>query len=420
MDVALLSKDNTLVGFCREVLEEMFGTGWTLRQEPSGRIPDQSDLYIWDYTPGETILPESLDLTRLRSHWFLLRLNDLHTLQERLGTSDINVLLKPVTRATLRAFLEGAKSRHDEHDGKPSGRLGELLAERDKMLQFLIQANLKLQEYDQERSNFLARSLHDFRAPLTAIGGYCGLLLEGELGPLTPEQRQILGRMQQSSARLSRIGDAMFQLSIPRNLEGRARLENADIRDCVEQALHEVALPIDDKRIAVTVEIEPQPEGLLFEKAQLEQTVVNLLDNACKFTPRDGVIEIKGYPYFWERRTGNAGSFERASDRRVRQSRTSNSYRIDIRDSGPGVPAAQAEKVFEEYTSYYGGQDRSGGGLGLAICRRILQRHKGRIWAESSASGGGFSFIIPRQPTHIGLNGENGAVRVPFTGVLED
>ena len=130
-------------------------------------------------------------------------------------TSYLNVLLKPVARATLLAFLSGAKQQTSEPQEESGGRIDALRGERDLMLQFLIQANLKLQEYDQERNNFLARSVHDFRAPLTAIGGYCGLLLEEELGPLTEEQREVLGRMQNSTTRLSRLSDAMFQLSIP-------------------------------------------------------------------------------------------------------------------------------------------------------------------------------------------------------------
>jgi signal transduction histidine kinase len=68
---------------------------------------------------------------------------------------------------------------------------------------------------------------------------------------------------------------------------------------------------------------------------------------------------------------------------------------VDIRDSGPGIPAEHLDRIFEEYTSYSGGQDRSGGGLGLAICRLILSRHGGRIWAESSSEGAVFSFVLP-------------------------
>ena len=230
------------------------------------------------------------------------------------------------------------------------------------MLQLLVLANLKLQENDQERNNFLARSVHDFRAPLTAISGYCGLLLEEEFGPLTPEQQRVLGRMLHGATRLSRVSSGMFQLSALRNVDQGLNLEKADIRDCLDQALQEVAPVLEDKRISITAEFEPAPDGLLFEKSQMEQTLVNLLDNACRFTPRDGTIEIRGYPFFWERRAGHAASPGRAFERRVNQIKVFNSFRVDIRDSGPAIPAVHVDRIFDEFTSCGGGQDRSGGG----------------------------------------------------------
>lgn len=406
MNILLLSNDERLASLCREIVAETFGMESKLEVGAPGQIPDQEDLCLWDFIPGETVIPQDLDPAKLRKYLFLLHRKHLPALEQLAGTSDINVLLKPVTPATFRAFLCDAHRQGTLENCTPAGSLDTLRVERDEMLQFLIQANLKLQEYDQERTNFLARSLHDFRAPLTAISGYCGLLLEEALGCLTHDQREVLGRMQHSAARLSRITNAMFQLSISSNVDQELNLERADMRDCVDQALHEVALSIEAKRISVRVEIERSSEGLFFDRSQLEQTLVNLLDNACRFTPRDGAIEIRGYPFFWERRTYDAAALDPSMDRRIDQRRTPNSFRVDIRDAGPGIPAENAGKIFEEYTSYSGGQDRSGGGLGLAICRMILQQHRGRVWAESHPAGAVFSFVLPVQPANTRVNVE--------------
>jgi two-component system clock-associated histidine kinase SasA len=201
--------------------------------------------------------------------------------------------------------------------------------------------------------------------------------------------------MQQSAARLSRIAKAMYQLSSGRRIDLKPRLEPADIRDCVDQALYELAPFLEDKEIATSIDLAPPPPGLLFEKTQLEQSLVNLLENACRFTPRAGSIDVKGYPFFWNRRVGRGAPINPSLDRRVRQVNDPNAFRVDIRDSGPGIPRSHVEKIFEEYTSYSGGEDRSGGGLGLAICRMILERHQGRIWAESTPHGAIFSFVLP-------------------------
>jgi two-component system clock-associated histidine kinase SasA len=83
------------------------------------------------------------------------------------------------------------------------------------------------------------------------------------------------------------------------------------------------------------------------------------------------------------------------TEHRYRDSRSPNSYRIDIRDSGPQIPAEYIGKIFEEYTSYVGSQDRSGGGLGLAICRMIIHAHEGRVWMENTEYGPMFSFVLP-------------------------
>jgi signal transduction histidine kinase len=267
------------------------------------------------------------------------------------------------------------------------------------MLRFLIQANLKVQESVQEQSNFLARSVHDFQAPLTAVSGYCAMLLDGELGPLNSEQRRVLQRILKSTSRMASISDGMYHLSVPHNVDHALKLERADFRECLDQALREVALPLGDKRISVVTEIEPGTDGLFFERSQLKQALVNLLENACKFSSREGTIKIKGYPFFWERRTRQVLSFDRTQGRRMRRSEAFNSFRVDIRDSGPGIPPEQVERIFEQFTAYGGAQDRSGGGLSLAICRMIINRHHGRLWAESSPLGAMFSFVLPLHQT---------------------
>jgi len=417
MNVLLFSADAVLADLCRGALLEMFGRESTLQVGYPGQLPSDEDLCLWDFVPGETAVLGNLDPVNLRKHLFLVQRKHLPALQELAGTNDLNVLLKPITSVTLRAFLGNVDRRRDPGAGKAAGALDTLRAERDEMLQFLIQANLKLQEYDQERTNFLARSLHDVRSPLTAISGYCGLLLEEELGAVTPEQREVLQRMQRSATRLSRITNSMFQLSIRRNDDQEINIEKGDMRDCIDQALHEVALFLEDKRITVRVEIEQPQESLYFGKSQMEQALVNLLDNACKFTPRNGTIEIRGYPFFWDRRTGLGSSLDPSKDRRAHQVRTPNSLRVDIRDSGPGIPATLVGKIFEEYTSYSGGRDRSGGGLGLAVCRMILQQHRGHLWAESHAAGAVFSFVLPLQPIdNVAMSRQNGSPETCLAG----
>jgi signal transduction histidine kinase len=218
---------------------------------------------------------------------------------------------------------------------------------------------------------------------------------------LTDNQREVLGRMLKSTKRLSRMAAAMFQLSVDRHVKRRPELQRGDIAECLEQALHEITPFADDKSLEITMDIAPALHPLFFEPGQIEQVLINILDNACKFTPRGGSIEVRGYPYFWDRRKADS-IIPPAAERRFRSVTEPTAYRIDIRDSGTAIPARHLEHIFEEYTTYAGGRDRSGGGLGLAIVRMIIHQHEGHVWAENTEFGPMFSAVLPfSQPNTV-------------------
>lgn len=387
MNVELISEDRGLFKLCREVLAETSTEPSCVSPVSGNAIGQSADLWMWDYFPG-MVLPDSLSSHPFR-HLFFVHRHDLAGFRTETGITDTQILLKPASRAQLTAFLGAAAM---QAACPTSGRV--LRADRDELLQCLIEANLRLQEYDQDRTTFLARAVHDFRAPLTALSGYCGLLLDEPLGPLTPSQREVLSRMLNSTKRLSRMAAAMFELSVGRHVKRRPELLSGDIQQCLEQALHEITPIADDKSIEITADLAPPNDPLFFEGGQIEQVLINILDNACKFTPRGGSIELRGYPYFWDRRKAKS-NIPPVAERRRRSDMEATTYRIDIRDSGSAIAPQQLDQVFEEYTSYSGGGDRSGGGLGLAVARMIVNQHEGQVWAENTALGPMFSVVLP-------------------------
>jgi signal transduction histidine kinase len=387
MHVEVISEDRELLKLCREVLADISENTWSVSPVSGDSERQHADLWLWDYVPGQ-VLPK-IASTQTGRHLFLVQRQNLDEFRAQTGATDSHVLLKPASRATLTAFLGAAAAHLDQTT------LGSTLrADRDEILQCLIQANLRLQEYDQDRTTFLARAVHDFRAPLTALSGYCGLLLAEPVGPLTDSQREVLTRMLKSTKRLSRMAAAMFQLSVGRHVKRRPELQRGDISECLEQALHEITPFADDKAIEITTDVAPCSSSLFFEPGQIEQVLINILDNACKFAPRGGSIEVRGYPYFWDRRKTEA-SIPPAAERRHRNVAEPTAYRIDIRDSGSPIPAGHLDHIFEEYTTYSGGRDRSGGGLGLAIVRMIVNQHDGHVWAENTEDGPMFSVVLP-------------------------
>ncbi len=388
MNIVLCSANPELYRLCRDLLGEMPEHACTFSTALPYERPVDSDLYIWDFE-AEVERTEQVNFSPL-NNLFLVNRRDLDAFRSRPGATEANILLKPVTSPVLRAFLTLAISSFEERIVAAAS----LREDRDEILQCLIQANLKLQEYDQDRTNFLARAIHDFRAPLTALSGYCGLLLTEPVGSLNEQQREVLSRMQHSASRLSRMANAMFQLSIAPQLKQPEDVQLDTLVYCLEQAIHEVTPFVDEKRLSISADLGTDPPLLYFDHAQIEQLFINLLDNACKFTPKGGSIEIRGYPYFWDRREAHR-QIAVGVERRVRDSSAPNSFRIDVRESAKPIPPQYLESIFEEYTSYSGSEDRTGGGLGLAICRMVVSNHFGRIWAENSDFGPVFSVVLP-------------------------
>ena len=391
IEIRLVSPDFELMRLLREVLAEIREPQCSLVAESGPRISEsEADLWLWDYEPGNP-LPPAIGFQASR-YLFLVNAKHLNEFRQAISPNEANIILKPVTRNTLRASVGLAVSVHWERMTSAHA----LREDRDDLLQCLIETSLLLQNYDHERTTFLARAVHDFRAPLTAVNGYCGLVRGEHLGPLNDAQKEVVERMQLSARRLSRMASAMFELSVGKHVKRTPQLVANEMRKTLDQALHEVMPFASEKRISVAADLAPCEFPLYFEASQIEQVLINLLDNACKFTPRGGTVEVSGYEYFWERRSARTTAWQ-AVERRNANQEEPNAYRIDIRDSGAPIPAEQLKRIFEEYVSCDGGSDRSGGGLGLALARMIMSQHGGRVWAENTAFGPQFSLVLPKR-----------------------
>jgi signal transduction histidine kinase len=385
--LCLVSSNRALFDACREILDQLCPCGYDLQLfAPSDQHPDHFDIYIWD-SESSSSLPAPMSVPGSPSKLVIASKESLSALRRDLPHQDFVFLQSPVTALSLRVVLESVVARLQlgQDEPKSSSRLN---TERDQIFQKLLETNLKLQEYDRDRTNFMSRAIHDVRVPLMAIQGYCGLLLAGELGSVNPEQTRILGKMQRSLTRLGGLVAAMMDLGVGSQAPSHLKVENASIESCVKQAIHELLPLTTQKDISLTHEVVAPSGILMFDPHQIEQVLVNLLENSYKFTPRRGKIEIRAY------------SVNAQELRHIGLTETAG-YRIDIADNGPGVNPEHMAHIFDEYTSYDGASDRSGAGLGLAICRMIVNAHNGRILANSNEAGATFSLVLPFvQPQH--------------------
>jgi signal transduction histidine kinase len=376
MQVCLVSSDQKLCAFVSGVV----GSGFF--SVAPGEKPAAADFYIFDFELSAG-LPQFADPGSW-NHLFLVDPKDLPAFGQQIQGKPVCMLLKPVIRPALEAFLDSCRQQQGSHRLEAE----QFRSDRDELLQHLLQANLRLQEYDQERTQFLARALHDLRTPLMSLRGICGLLLEGEVGPLNPQQSELLQRIENSSARLARLSTGMFELSVEGRVQRTLQFEAGEIEACVRHALQEVGTFIEEKQLMVVSHIAPPPKTMFMESQRIEQLLINLLENACRFTPRRGKIDVQGYSVCWDFHYATAKS----------SAGFPNGYRIDIRDSGPGIAPAMLEAIFEQYTPAVGPADRSGGGLGLAICKLAAEAHRGKVWATSSKEGAVFSLVLPFDP----------------------
>jgi signal transduction histidine kinase len=187
---------------------------------------------------------------------------------------------------------------------------------------------------------------------------------------------------------LSKMSGSMFDLTTRHNSERKPNLIRSNIDNCVQNAADQIMPMAQDKGISVNVDLDPPDTYLNMDPAAIEQVLVNLLENACKYTRRNGSIEISGRLASRDRLPAEGNP--NAKD-------VFPGYRIDVRDNGMGILPEHLESVFEEYTSYAGARDRSGAGLGLAICKMRIREHQGAIWAESDRQGTKISFVLPLQ-----------------------
>jgi two-component system sensor histidine kinase BarA len=325
----------------------------------------------------------------------------LPDIQKVIPARAFGLLLKPVKRPVLQAFLVNALKRSSTKIAQDSDGAKAAGNNSEELLQALLEANIRLQECDQDRTNFLARALHDFRTPLTALQGYCEMLIRQSAGPLDPDQIVLLQRMQHSIGRLSKMSRGMFELSVHHTAETKSNLVKANIDTCIQNAVHQIVPIAQDKDLALNIDLAPPNTCFLMDPAAIEQVLVNLLENACKFTPRGGAIEIRGRLSYSNRMpAGSSGAGE---------TRTIPIYKVELQDTGMGIQPEHLDSVFEEFTSYAGARDRSGGGLGLAICKMLVTAHKGTIWAESDRQGTTISFTLPAEQ-EVALRAPSGVV----------
>jgi signal transduction histidine kinase len=267
----------------------------------------------------------------------------------------------------------------------------ELLQEREITYRNLLAAYLKLQEVNRQKTVFLASAAHELKTPLAVIKGYYDLLLAGSLGRLTDKQKDILEESKDSCERLVRLVSMFLNYSALESGKLVLQLRENDLRDCLDELSKRWSEAFQRKGVKLDASFDPSIPTFRFDYQKVQQAAANLLDNALKHTPSGGSVTLRAAPHFWERRVAAMAPVEER--RRFRLPRP-NSVEVSVTDSGPGIAAEHHQEIFEDFVRV--DRNTSGMGLGLAIAKRLIQAHRGKVWVESeSRSGSRFTFLLP-------------------------
>ena len=270
----------------------------------------------------------------------------------------------------------------------------ELLQEREITYRNLLAAYLKLQEVNRQKTVFLASAAHELKTPLAVIKGYYDLLLAGSLGKLTDKQKDILEESKDSCERLVRLVSMFLNYSALESGKLILQLRENDLRDCLDELAKRWSEAFQRKGVRLDASFDPSIPTFKFDYQKVQQVAANLLDNSLKHTPSGGCVALRAEPHFWERRVAAVTPVEER--RRFRLPRP-NSVEVSVTDSGPGIAAEHHQEIFEDFVRL--DRNTSGMGLGLAIAKRLIQAHRGKIWVENAATvGSKFTFLLPMDP----------------------
>lgn len=234
----------------------------------------------------------------------------------------------------------------------------------------LHEANLRLQELDRLKDEFVSTVSHELRTPLTSIRASAEILRDNPELDLQQRQ-QFLEVVVKESERLTRLINQVLDMAKMDSGHLDWQKESLELHTLIQDAVAATKQLFTDKAIKLELALSETPANLTGDADRLIQVLINLLSNAAKFCAEDqGEVSIN-------------------------MSVNEHQVRVEVQDNGPGIPANELEEVFERFHQVNDQQagKPKGTGLGLAISRRIIEHHEGRIWAESE-TGQGACFII--------------------------
>ena len=288
----------------------------------------------------------------------------------RQSLSPLQMLVTAITR--VKEGIYGEKINYTSKD-----EIGELAATFNSMSSTIQQKEEEAKKVDVAKDEFLAMITHELKTPLVPIRGYSDILLGEHLGSLNKNQKERLEVIRSSAATLLQLISDLLDAQKLELGQLRIKKSNNNMKETIEKTILYMAPQAESDGVSLTNNVK-QDIFTLYDDERIRQVLTNLIKNSLKATPKNGKIEILAEDHATE-------------------------IIISIKDDGKGIPADAIDKIFKKFyqvdTSLT--REQSGSGLGLPICKGIVEAHGGRIWVQSElGKGSTFSFTIPKAETN--------------------
>jgi PAS domain S-box-containing protein len=362
----------------QETVRQALSTGHDYEIEYRFRLPEGP--YRWIHVKGRIYTASGVGPIRIAG-----TAQDITAPKTAELAAQAELVERKRAEAELTRLAETLESRVDERTSKlqeTNALLMHEIVERRRTERELARTNQKLVQSNRELQEFAYIASHDLKEPLRKISTFADLLQYDSRDDLDEDARFYVERMQESASRMMALIDDLLQFSRIKTSEQAFR--KTDLNEILANVLSDIELGIRDANGTVKVEGMPSINA---DPTQMRQLFQNLITNALKFRRKDVTPQVRVF--------AELAADEKLADVRV--------CRLIVEDNGIGFDEQYSDRIFAPFQRLH--TEYEGTGMGLAICRRIVERHHGNIQVASKP-GGGSRFVIELPPRHLDANDE--------------
>jgi two-component system, NtrC family, sensor kinase len=302
-------------------------------------------------------------------------IESIQTAAARIGSGALDQRIEVAANDELGALADEFNrmaARLQESYASLEQKVEERTLELETALSKLDEKSRELEAASEHKSAFLANMSHELRTPLNAILGFSQVLREQMVGEINAKQAEYLDDVLSSGKHLLALINDVLDLSKVEAGEVELEVAPFSLREALERGIVMVRERASEDGVQLALGLDSRVDLVEGDERRIRQVIFNLLSNAVKFTPSGGAVD-------------------------VRAARVNGEVRVSVADSGPGIATEDHERIFEEFRQTEAGVSQGEGtGLGLALSKRLVELHGGRIWVDSELGRGAtLVFTLP-------------------------